>query len=53
MILNYCGLIRYTGLYMFSIESYIKQYKKLDKIGKNRTVITLIVKPSEMINLLM
>jgi len=51
VLLNYYGIIRYTGLYMFPIESYTKSYSKLDKIGKHRTVISLTATPDQLINI--
>lgn len=52
LVLQYFGLIRYTGLYLFSPERYIKNYKDLDKIDKtNRTVIALTSTPEKMKNL--
>lgn len=39
LILQYFGLLRYIGLYLFSPENYINNYKKLDKIDDSRTVI--------------
>jgi len=48
VLLNYFGITRYMGLYMFPVESYIKNYKKLDKIGKNRTIISVTATPNQM-----
>lgn len=51
VILNYFGLIRYCGLYLFTVESYSKKYNNLDKIGDYRTVISLTATPEQMKNL--
>lgn len=51
VILKYYGLTRYVSLYVYPIESYSKNYKNLDKIGKNRTVISLTATPVQMKNL--
>jgi hypothetical protein len=51
VLLNYYGITRYLGLYMFSIEGYTKNYKKLDKIGKHKLVISLTATPKLMTNL--
>lgn len=48
VLLNYFGLTRYAGLYMFSIEGYVNNYKNLDKIGENRTIISLTTTPEQM-----
>ena len=42
VLLNYFGFIRYISLYIHPIENYEKSYKKLDKIGKFKTIINLI-----------
>ena len=44
-------LIRYTGIYLFPVENYTKNYKNLDKISDNRTIISLISTPDQMKNL--
>lgn len=51
VILKYYGLIRYVSIYLYPIESYSKNYKNLDKIGKNRIIISLTATPEEMKNL--
>ena len=48
VLLNYYGFIRYMGLYMFPVEGYSKNYKNLDKIGKDRTIISLTATPEQM-----
>ena len=49
LLLQYFGLLRYVGLYLFSSENYIKNYKNLDKIDQsNRTVISLTTTPEKM-----
>ena len=48
MLLNYYGIIRYIGLYLYSIEGYSKNYKKLDKIGQHRTIISMTATPKQM-----
>lgn len=51
VLLNYFGLLRYAQLYIFPVEKYTKNYKKLDKIGKYRTVISLTATPNTIKNL--
>lgn len=48
ILLNYFGLLRYMGLYIFPIEGYIKNYKNLDQIDKNRVVISLTASPNQL-----
>lgn len=48
VLLNYFGLLRYGQLYIFPIETYSKDYKNLDKIGKNRTIISLTATPESI-----
>ena len=48
VLLNYFGFVRYTGLYIFPVEGYAKNYKNLDKIGKHRTVISITTTPEQM-----
>ena len=43
VMLSYFGFTRYLGMYFFSIEKYGKNYKNLDKIGKDRIVISLAI----------
>lgn len=51
MLLNYFGLLRYLALYIYPVESYSKNYKNLDKIGSNKTVISLTVSKDQLNNL--
>ena len=51
VLLNYYGLIRYFSLHIFPTERYIKNYQNLDKIGNNRTIISLTVTPEQMMKL--
>ena len=48
LLLNYFGLIRYINIYLYSTESYQKNYKNLDKIGKYKTIISLTTTPKQM-----
>ena len=48
VILDYFGIIRYIKLYLYSPEQYIKDYKKLDKIYKDKVVISLTTTPDNM-----
>jgi hypothetical protein len=48
VVLSYYGLTRYIGIYLFSTERYVKNYKKLDKIGNYKTVISLTATPNQM-----
>lgn len=49
LLLQYFGFLRYTGLYLFSPEKYINNYKNLDKIDENnRIVISLTTTPQKM-----
>ena len=43
VLLSYFGFTRYLGMYFFSIEKYGKNYKNLDKTGKDRVVISLAI----------
>jgi hypothetical protein len=51
ILLNYFGIIRYITLYMFPIQTYVKNYNNLDKIGKYKTVISLTGTPNQMTKL--
>ena len=43
ILLNYFGLIRYIGMYLYPIDGYINNYKNLDQINKeNKVVISII-----------
>jgi len=48
VMLDYFGIIRYIKLYLYSPEQYIKDYKKLDKIYKDKVVISLTTTPDNM-----
>jgi hypothetical protein len=48
VLLSYYGLTRYFILYLFPINGYLENYKKLDKIGKNRTIISMTATPEQM-----
>lgn len=49
ILLRYVGIIRYIGMYLFSTESYIKNYSKLDQVDKDkRVVISLTATEKEM-----
>ena len=52
IVLNYYGLIRYTNIYLYSIEHYINNYSKLDEVNKkNKVIITLIVNENQFKNI--
>lgn len=42
-LLVYFGLTRYFSLHMFPTESYIQNYKSLDKANRDRTVVSVFV----------
>lgn len=48
VILNYYGITRYISMYFLSAEKYTKNYKKLDKIGNYKTVISLTITQNQM-----
>jgi hypothetical protein len=48
VILDYFGIIRYIKVFLYSPEQYIKDYKKLDKIYKDKVVISLTTTPNNM-----
>jgi len=49
ILLSYFGLVRYCGMYLFSTESYTKNYSKLDQVDKDkRVVISLTATEKEM-----
>lgn len=48
ILLSYFGLLRYAQLYLFPVEKYTKKYQNLDKIGDNRTIVSLTVTPDKM-----
>ena len=45
MLLSYFGFTRYFALHMFPIESYTKNYAKLDKASDKKVVISLTTTP--------
>jgi len=51
ILLDYHGIIRYIILYFLLYENYTKNYKNLDKIGKDKTIINLNVTPKQMLKL--
>lgn len=52
MLLNYFGIIRYTGMYLFSTENYTKNYSKLDQVDKDkRVVVSLTATDKELKNI--
>jgi hypothetical protein len=51
VLLSYFGLLRYYSLYYFDIKGYTKNYKNLDKLGKHRTVISMIVTQKQIIDI--
>lgn len=49
MLLSYFGLVRYAGMYLFSTESYTKNYSNLDQVDKDkRVIISLTATEKEM-----
>jgi hypothetical protein len=39
LLLSYFGIIRYGSIYLYSIESYSRNYKNLDRVDNNHRVI--------------
>ena len=52
ILLSYFGFLRYSGMYIFSTQGYVDNYKNLDKIDeKNKVVISMTSTPEQMKNL--
>lgn len=47
-ILNYYGLVRYFNIRVRSVDTYIKKYKKVNKLVKNKVIINMTTTPSKM-----
>jgi hypothetical protein len=48
VLISYYGLIRYILLHIFPLQGYSENYKKLDKIGEYRNIISLTATPQQM-----
>ena len=52
ILLNYFGLLRYMGMYLYSPSTFGEAYKKLDEGDKNnRIVISLTTTPENLKNI--
>ena len=52
ILLNYFGLVRYIGMYIYPIEGFINKYKNIDQINiKNKVIISLIATTPQLENI--
>jgi hypothetical protein len=51
LILQRYGYTRFLGMHLYSTEHYISNYKNLEKMGKDRVIVSFTVNEDEMYNL--